>query len=161
MVLAEFPGDLRNAGGAFVRVVSDDRPDFVVVGFVGVGLGAIARESDQFAVRRPERLAVVKVTIGYLLERFGSDVENIKMGTMVVEIANRIRFKQQPIDHPRLLRLGFLGRFIIAIVVLVGGGLEFFFSGIAKDENQTSAIGRPTEGLDVLRGFGQTLRFST
>src|ERR1700726_181471 len=83
------------------------------------------------------------------------------MGTAAVEIADFVGLELEAIDYPGLASLGL---FVLVIVVLffvfrLGFG-QLFFGGVAEDYDQTAAVGRPGEIVDILRRPGEALGFA-
>ena len=59
-VIARIGRDLRRVG-PFVQIARGNGPDVFVIGCIGVWLGAVARERDEFAVRRPAGTRIVVI----------------------------------------------------------------------------------------------------
>src|SRR5262249_33065869 len=124
---------------AFVGVVGGDGPDVLIIGSVRVGLRTVAGKRDDFAVGRPGGFFVVGIARRDLAGRFVGQSEGIGVGAAAVEIADLVPFELQTVDHPGLLRFGFLPfvRIVSALVlifVFVFGGFEFFVGGVAQEE---------------------------
>src|SRR3981189_388106 len=83
------------------------------------------------------------------------------MGTAAVEVADFVEFELQAINYVGLGGLLlFLGGAFAFVLPGFLGGFQFFRAGVAQDENETTAIGRPGKVLDVLRGVSEALGFS-
>src|SRR5262249_24869715 len=94
--------------GALVLIVGGDHPYVGVVGAIGIRRGAVAREGDARAIRRPGRFIIIKIAGGDLRRRFRRDVENVKMPATPVEIADGVALELHTVHDPGLLRLGLL-----------------------------------------------------
>src|SRR5882724_13501973 len=156
MVFAGIGGDLHQVC-ALVGVVCGNRPDVGVVVAVGIRC-AVAGEGELPAVGRPNRSRIIVVAASYLREALAGHIEEVAVGAATVKIANFVDFELQAVDHPRLLGLVFffLRGFVVALFVLVlifvpvPGGFEFFGRGVAQDQAQAFAVGRPFEAVDIL-----------
>src|SRR6266478_703207 len=84
----------------------------------------------------------------------------MEMSAAAVEVADFVGLELQAIDHPRLAYLWLFLLVVLLFALGVGFG-QFFFGGIAKDHHQTGTVGRPGEVIDILRGVGEALRFTT
>src|SRR5882724_7831422 len=79
----------------------------------------------------------------------------------MIEVADLVQFELQAIDYVGL------GSFLLCLgggfaFVLLGflGGFQFFWAGVAQDQDDAAAVGRPSKVVDVLRRLGEALSFS-
>jgi hypothetical protein len=83
------------------------------------------------------------------------------VGTATVDVADLVHFELQTIDYVGLGGLLlFLGGGFAFFVLGFFGGFQLLGAGVAQDEDAATAIGRPGEVFDVLRGFSEALSFS-
>src|SRR5437660_12123122 len=82
------------------------------------------------------------------------------MGAAAVEIADDVALELETVNYKgrRSFRLGSSGGLVF---VLVFGGFQVLGLGIAKDENQASAVWRPFEIVNALRNVGEVSGFAT
>src|SRR6516225_5290397 len=100
---------------SLVGVIGGDPPNVGIVGAVGIRGGAIALKGQRLSVRRPGRCRVIEVAGGYLALRFCRDREDIEVGTAAFNVADVVGLELEAVEHPRWLRLGFLGRPVVAV----------------------------------------------
>ena len=149
---------------ALVGVVGCNHPYVPVVGGVGIGLGAIAGEGEELAVRRPRWIVVVVIAGRDLRHGFGGNVEDIEVGATAVKIADGVFLELQAVDHPRRLGFGlFRCRRLVGGVLfsLTGCGFELFGRRITEDQDEALAVGSPNEVVDVLNRVSKLLSFAT
>src|SRR5712664_468142 len=79
----------------------------------------------------------------------------------MIEVADLVQFELQAIDYVGLgsLLLCLGGGFAFVLLGFLGG-FQFFAAGVAKDEDDPTAIGRPGKVVDVLRCVSEPLSFS-
>jgi len=129
-------------------VVADrHEPQVGVVVRVGL-LGTVGHEGDLAAGRRPGRLAVVVVAERDLPGLPASQVQDVQVGTPVIEIAAPVLLELEPVDHPGVGRT-----LLLLLLLLLLAGL-----GIADHQHQPPAIGRPLEAPHPLGHLGEPAR---
>jgi len=84
------------------------------------------------------------------------------VGTAAVEVADFVEFELRAIDDVGLgsLFLCLGGGFAFFVLGFFGGFL-LLGAGVAKNQDDETAIGRPSKVVDVLRGVGEALGFTS
>src|SRR2546430_17725404 len=84
------------------------------------------------------------------------------MGAAAVEVADGVALELETVNYKgrRSFRLGSRGG-LVFVLVFVFGGFQVLGLGIAKDENQASAVWRPFEIVNALRNVGEGRGFAT
>jgi len=154
---ARFWAHLREVS-SLVRIVRSDDPNVRFIISVGIRR-TVAAESQRLAVRRPRRLVVIKVPGSNLRRRLCCNVENIKMRTAAIQVANRVAFELKPVNYKRWRSLG-LRRRGRSRLFLILGGFQILRLGIAQNQNKPRTVGRPLEIVHALRNVGQSNCFS-
>src|SRR5437879_7454001 len=81
------------------------------------------------------------------------------MRAAAIQVANGVTFELQSVDDQRGRRLRF-GWCRWNRLFPVPGGFDVFGLGIAQDEHESCAVGRPLEIINALDGVGQANGFT-